>query len=181
MVAGVAAAAMPPPRARRTLAVMVEALAPHPDLGELARLLGGWEGDGYGCVPGGVEFRYRERVRFEHNGKPFVAYAQRTAALDDGRPLHAESGYWRATAGGAVELVVAHAIGITEVELGRWDGLRLRLTTASITRAPSAKNVTALERDVQLDGDVLRYELRMGLDGRPPTFHLRAELRRVAP
>lgn len=159
---------------------MSPAAPPHPDLGRLSELLGEWEGEGHGSWEGGEQFRYREWVRFTHNGKPFLAYTQRTAALDDGRPLHAESGYWRAVSGGAVELVVAQPIGIVEIDRGRWSGHRLALRSDSVHTSPTAKRVTAVERDFDLSGDTLRYEMRMSTDEQPARWHLSAVLRRTA-
>jgi len=150
----------------------------HPDLGRLADLLGDWHGDGDGQWAGGEPFHYREWVSFAHNGKPFVSYAQRTRA-DDGRPLHAETGFWRAMPDGAVEIAMAHPIGVIEIELGHWEGSLLRLRTSRNECTPAAKLVTGLERDVELDGDVLRYRLRMATDGGETRPHLQAELRRV--
>ena len=93
----------------------------HPDLGPLAALLGEWHGEGEGRWGGGEPFHYREWVTFSHNGKPFLAYSQRTLG-DDGRPLHAETGFWRPVADGSVEVAITHPIGVVEIELGRWAG-----------------------------------------------------------
>jgi hypothetical protein len=151
--------------------------AVHPGLGRLAALLGEWTGEGRG-VWGGPPFGYRETVRFWHNGKPFLGYEQRTTAIDDGRPLHAEAGYWRPGEGDHVEVVLAHPIGDVEIELGGWQGDTLRLVTDTLVQTPTAKPVTRLERDFVLHGDVLVYELRMATDGGPAHFHLGAELHR---
>lgn len=153
----------------------------HPDLGRLASLIGEWRGEGEGQWAGGQPFRYREWVTFGHNGKPFVSYAQRTAAVDDGRPLHAESGYWRSARGGAVEVALSHPIGVIEIEVGRWEGSKLSLRTAALNCTPTAKTVTALQRDFEIDGDVLRYSLRMATDVGETRPHLTAELRRSTP
>jgi len=150
----------------------------HPDLGPLAALLGEWQGEGEGRWGGGEPFHYREWVTFSHNGKPFLAYSQRTLS-DDGRPLHAETGFWRAVPDGAVEVAMTHPIGVVEVELGRWEGTSLTLRTASVVCTPTAKTVTGLERRFDIDGDVLRYRLRMATDGGEPQPHLQAELRRA--
>lgn len=152
----------------------------HPLAQQLAFLLGDWEGTGEGAYePGVAPFRYGEQVRFWHTGKPFLAYTQRTWALDNRRPLHAEMGYWRCPEDGAVELVLAHPTGFAEVCLGAVVGLRVALRSLSVVRTPTAKDVTVLERDVEVEGDELRYRLGMGLNGEPARWHLSASLRRT--
>jgi hypothetical protein len=154
---------------------------PHADLGRLAELLGAWHGEGEGQWAAGEPFRYHEWVTFGHNGKPFLFYAQRTTAADDGRPLHAESGYWRALGNGAVEVAMTHPIGVVEIETGRWDGHRLTLRATTVACTPTAKTVTGLERDFEIVGDTLSYHLRMATDGGDPRAHLSAQLHRERP
>lgn len=154
------------------------ALPLHPDIEPLDFLLGRWTGEGHGEYPTIQPFDYSEEVRFWHVGKPFLAYSQRTWARDDGRPLHAEMGYWRAQPEGRVEVVLAHPTGITEIAEGSVRGRTVELTCASPGLSRSAKEVSRLERTFVVDGDTLRYEVRMAAVGVPLTHHLSAELRR---
>jgi hypothetical protein len=150
----------------------------HPDLEPLAFLIGSWSGSGAGEYPSIEPFSYTETVTFGHVGKPFLAYQQRTARVPDGFPLHAESGYWRAPGAGVVELVLAHPTGIVEVYDGTATGTRLDLRTLLVGRTPTAKDVTMLERTFEVDGDVMRYTVRMAATGHELTHHLAAELHR---
>jgi THAP4-like, heme-binding beta-barrel domain len=151
----------------------------HPDVAPLAFLLGTWVGEGQGSYPTIKPFGYGEEVKVWHVGKPFLAYGQRTWALDDGRPLHAETGYWRPHVGGAVELVLAHPTGVVEVEEGTVDGHRIELSTTTVGLASTAKEVTALARHIEVDGHVLMYTVDMGAVGQPLQHHLQARLERV--
>jgi hypothetical protein len=154
----------------------------HPQVEPIAFLLGTWAGEGRGEYPTIAPFDYHEEITFRHVGKPFLAYIQRTWALDDGRPLHAEAGYWRPQPSGALEVVLSHPTGIGELAVGSiLDGPRIELTAEPLALSPSAKRVTRVERTFDLDGDELRYTLRMAAVGVPLTHHLAAVLRRVPP
>jgi nitrobindin-like protein len=154
----------------------------HPDLEALAPLLGTWAGQGEGHYPTIQPFEYLEEVVFSHVGKPFLAYAQKTRAMADGKPLHAETGYLRVPQPGRVELVLAHPSGITEIEVGTYsvtgDRIEVELSTTEIGLTPTAKEVTALGRSLRIEGDELSYTVRMGAMGQPLQDHLAAVLRR---
>lgn len=154
----------------------------HPDVAVLAPLLGTWAGKGAGEYPTIESFEYLEKVTFGHVGKPFLAYGQRTRAVDDGRPLHAETGYLRVPSPGRLEWVLAHPTGITEILQGTVSeipgGLELDLESTSIGRTDSAKPVEALRRWFTLDRDTLSYDVRMAAVGIPLRHHLSAVLHR---
>jgi hypothetical protein len=154
----------------------------HPGIAALAPLLGTWSGRGEGEYPTIQPFGYLEEVTFGHVGKPFLVYSQRTKAPDDGRPLHAETGYLRMPAPDRVELVLAHPTGITEIQEGTLSStgttLALELAATAIGRTSSAKEVSALSRSFRLDGDELTYTMRMGAVGQPLQHHLAATLHR---
>jgi hypothetical protein len=164
----------------------------HEHVADLAFLLGTWTGEGEGHYPTVAPFRYREELRFWHVGKPFLAFAQRTWAIEDEdsdsassearlpRPLHGETGYWRVPEPGRVELVVAHPMGIVEVEEGTVDGATVTLSATALASTTTAKSVERLERDFRVAGDVLTYRLRMAAVGQPLLDHLEATLRRQA-
>src|SRR5579884_2087322 len=155
----------------------------HPDLRALTPLLGEWSGRGSGEYPTIEPFDYLEEVVFAHIGKPFLTYVQRTRAVADGRPLHAETGYLRVPQPGQVELVIAHPSGITEIEVGTYstsgDVIDIELASSAIGLTPTAKEVTALGRHFRIKADELRYSVRMGAVGQPLQDHLSAVLHRT--
>jgi nitrobindin-like protein len=154
----------------------------HPSVAALAPLIGVWAGQGAGAYPTIEPFDYFEEVAFGHVGKPFLSYVQRTRAVDDGRPLHGETGYLRVPAEGLVELVLAHPTGVTEIEEGTLSAsgssIEMDLTATEIGRTASAKDITALSRSIHVDDGVLTYTVRMGAVGQPLQNHLTATLRR---
>ncbi len=154
----------------------------HPDIKDLAPLLGTWTGRGAGTYPTIEPFDYLEDVVFTHVGKPFLVYGQTTRGIADGLPMHAETGYLRVPQPGRVELVLAHPSGVTEIEVGTYaisgDRISMELSTTAIGLAPTAKQVTALSRSLRVDGDKLSYSLRMAAVGQPLQDHLAAVLHR---
>jgi nitrobindin-like protein len=155
----------------------VDGPALHPEIAPLGFLLGSWMGEGKGFYTTIEPFEYGEEIRVSHVGKPYLAYTQRTWALDDGRPLHAEMGFWRMAGPDRPQLVVAHPNGHAEVAEGELRGTAISLTSTGIVSASTAKQVDRLEREVTVRGETMTYDLRMAAVGQPLEGHLRAELR----
>jgi hypothetical protein len=155
----------------------------HPNVAPLAALLGTWAGSGRGEYPTIESFEYLEEISFGHVGKPFLAYSQRTKSVDDGRPLHAETGYLRSPAPGRVEWVFVHPTGVTEIEEGAVaveDGtIELTLAATRIGLTTTAKEVHALTRSFRVVGDEMTYTVAMSAVGQPLQHHLSATLHRT--
>ena len=151
----------------------------HPDLDELAFLIGTWSGTGHGEYPTIESFDYLEEVSFTPlPGKPFLVYHQRTRHAVTNAPLHTETGYLRWGGAGRAELVLASPTGIVEVHAGSIDGTHLHLRALTVEGTPTALEVTDVERHLEVDGDLLSYRLSMAAVGHPLQVHLRAALRR---
>ena len=151
----------------------------HPALAPLAFLLGTWSGEGVGGYPTIEDFGFGQELTFSHYGKPLLEYTSRSWSLEGGRPMARESGWWRPGADGAVELVLAHPMGVVEVWLGTVAGTRVELSTDVVARTPSAKEVTAGRRLYGLVGDELMWAYDMAAVGQPLQPHLSARLRRT--
>jgi hypothetical protein len=152
----------------------------HEQAARIAFLLGTWRGSGKGEYPTIDPFSYEEEVRFTHNGKPFLAYTQRTWHPEKGHAMHGEAGYFRPLEGGRIEIVVAQPTGIVEVHEGTFDGSSIEVSSSLVGKTSTAKDVAKLQRSWEVDGEVLRYEVRMAAVGQPLQHHLGAELRKVA-
>ncbi len=150
-----------------------------PELAPLAGFIGTWRGEGRGTYPTIADFAYGEEICLRAPGRPFLVYEQRTWSLEDGRPLHAEAGYWRPKPDGRIEILVAQATGMVEVDEGTLGDGRIRVASRAVASAGTGPEVTSVERDLRVMGDELRYELRMAAVGQPLLLHLAAVLRRV--
>jgi hypothetical protein len=154
-------------------------LALHPDLAELAFLLGTWRGEGEGSWPGVDDFTFAEELAFEHAGDAWLVYRQRSWSPEDGSAIHYERGFVRPAGPGRVELVLAHPIGIAEIAEGSVvDGV-LDVTSTSVSLSRTASDVTELRRRIEAGDDRLTYELHMEMREVPLTSHIRSRLARA--
>ncbi|MDA8297212.1 MAG: FABP family protein [Actinomycetota bacterium] len=157
---------------------------PHPDLGGLMCLIGRWTGEGRGNAAGAPPFVYREELSFVPVAdRPVLAWSQRTFSVE-GRPLHAEVGYLRPIDSERAELVLAQPTGVVEVDEGpvRIEGpdrFELILASRAVAVTSTAREVTAIERVLSREGDVLRTRLAMAAVGHGLAHHLESELRRT--
>ncbi len=149
----------------------------HPDVESVRFLLGRWEGRGKGDYPTVEPFEYIETLWFDAGpGKPWVAYRQATRDAATNEPLHAESGYLRVLPGHRLEMIIAQPTGIAEVHTGTVDGTHIHLRAGHVETAPSAKDVTDVERHITVDGDTMTYRLSMAAVGEELQRHLTATL-----
>lgn len=155
----------------------------HEDVRPLEFLIGAWRGEGAGRYPTINPFTYGEEVRFWHIGRPFLVYSQATWSLDDGSPMHGETGFWRPKPEARLEVVLAHPSGVVEVEEGSLavdrGAIRIELATITVGQTTTAKSVDALTRSFRGEGDSLSYSVGMAAVGQTLQHHLGAELRRV--
>lgn len=152
----------------------------HPDCAPLEFLLGTWVGEGVGGYPTIDDFPFRQEIVFTHSGQPFLSYASRTWAADDGRPLATETGFWRPRPEGAIEVLFAHPTGVVEVYVGQISGRKIELSTDLVARTESAKEVTAGHRLYGIiEGDELAYAYDMAALGHELQPHLSARLHRT--
>lgn len=163
----------------------VAAAALHPALGPLTRLIGTWRGQGEGAYPTIDPFTYREEVVFSHDGRPVLAYRQRTWRADADVAMHVESGFLRGQIDGRAELIIAQPTGFGEVAtlaiVEDGDTLVLEGGRSLLQRSPSAKDVSDVRRRFRVVGDELHYDLWMTYAGHEDVHHLRALLRRTLP
>ena len=111
-----------------------------------------------------------------------MAYTSRSWALDDGRPLAAQSGFWRPTADG-LEVVVSVASGLVEVFYGGLvegpAGVHVEIESDAIALTATAKQVDKDKRMYAVRAGKLMYAMEMAAVGQGLQPHLSAALDRV--
>lgn len=149
---------------------------------QFAFLLGSWQGEGVGGYPTieGGDFRYGQEVTFACPGKPLITYTSRSWSLDDGRTLSLESGYWRPTGGGELEVVLSLGSGLVEILYGRLvsgpAGEHVEIESDLIGHTATAKQVDKDKRMYAVRGGKLMYAMEMAALGHALQPHLSAAL-----
>jgi hypothetical protein len=152
----------------------------HPEVAHLVFLLGTWRGESRGKWDPSAEVVFSEETLFSHVGKPWLAYRQQTWN-PQGVASHGESGYLIARGEeGAVDWMIAQPSGVVEVQVGSVRDGRIVVRSHAIGRAPTARNVTAVSRTMSVEGDTLRYELRISINDEPPALHIEGRLHRAS-
>jgi hypothetical protein len=158
------------------------------DLPELVRpfawLIGTWRGEGVGGYPTiDADFRYGEEIVFDCPGKPLLTFQSKSWALEDGRPMSLQSGFWRPTSPTEVEVVLSLGSGLVEVFYGNLvagpAGEHVEIVSDVIVRTHSAKEVTVDRRMYAVRGGQLMYAQDMAAVGQPLQPHLSATLDRL--
>jgi len=160
------------------------------DLPELVQpfawLIGTWRGDGVGGYPTieGGDFPYREEITFDCPGKPLLTFQSKTWAVDDGRPLALQTGFWRPTSPTEVEVILTVASGLVEILYGALvegpSGVHVELNSDVIAHTATAKEVTHDKRMYAVRGGKLMYAMEMAAVGVKELHpHLSAALDKV--
>jgi hypothetical protein len=158
----------------------------HPSLTPVAFLLGQWSGAGAGSYPTIDDFTYGEHLTFGHVGKLFLTYAQRTWDPATGAGMHVETGYLRVSDPSGpgdpigVEMVIAQPTGVTEILAGTLTGTSIVVRSSTVGLTASAKEVTAVERELRVEDGALVTRLAMAAVGQPLTHHLASRLSPVS-
>jgi hypothetical protein len=152
----------------------------------LLPLVGVWRGGGeviYPTIDG--PFRFGQQMVFAHDGRPFLSFESRAWLLDESgaviRPAARETGWWRPQEDGTIEVLAAHATGITEIYYGQARGLTTwELATDAVMRTQSAKQVNSATRlfGVVNNGDLAYVEER-AMVGEALQPHVSSYLARV--
>ena len=134
-----------------------------------------------GSYPTVAPFAFLEETSFTNNGKPFLAYSQKTSS-PCGTPMHTETGYLRVFSG-EVEWLLCDPTGLCTILKGTIvddpEQLILEFSSTHIKGTPSAKEVKESFRRLIVTKGVCRsleYTVTMAAVGQAMTQHLQAKL-----
>jgi hypothetical protein len=156
----------------------------------LLPFIGAWRGRGSGEYPTIEPFEYAQEIRISHDGRPFLAYeAQAWLVTPEGEPIRPggrEVGWWRpivdsdGAATDEIEALYCTPTGIMELHVGQLTGVKLEMSTDTVLRTSTAKEVNAGHRLYGIVDRDLLYAQDMAAMGQPLLPHLAARLVRIA-
>lgn len=144
----------------------------------LGSLIGTWRGHGQVWLPTRPATDYDEEIRFSPRNPTTIEYWQHATHSVDGSPSHAEVGFWRVTADGALEVSVAIG-GAVEVSEGTLAADRIELRSSGVVRARTSRRFAGTARHYRLEPDRITYDVELATVDHSLSGHLRGELRRV--
>ncbi|MCU1677963.1 MAG: hypothetical protein JWM93_2721 [Frankiales bacterium] len=157
---------------------MTDASSPTP-LSAFEFLLGHWEGEGVGGVPGGDDFAFAQELAFTLASADTLGYATRVWSIETNEHVASEAGFWRALPDHRVEIVASHSAGFVEVSLGSIAFTRVESTSDVVARTESGATVTAVKRLYGMVGEELMYAVDMATTQTPLAPRFSGRLRRV--
>jgi hypothetical protein len=143
----------------------------------LASLVGAWHGRGTVAFPSMALRAYDEVVRFSARSGVSLDYWQRANDVVDVSMLHSETGIWRVTEAGGLEISVALP-GATEVSEGTINESAIVLASTTIGLATTGARLIETARRYELQHDAISYEIGIATEGLSMIGHLVGDLRR---
>ncbi len=153
-------------------------VVPTPALVMLNSLIGTWRGEGSVELPAVAPAPFTEEIRFSRRSATSLDYYQRARDPIDGSMLHSESGIWRTSKTGAIEVTVALP-GAAEVSEGSIERRTIMLSSSWVGRAATAAGLVHVDRRYQVDGDSLAYDISIVTLTVVAPAHVRGTLHRI--
>ena len=144
----------------------------NPALAGLAWLRGRWEGTGYREWPGEGKTEFGVQIDFVENGGDYLHYLAQMFTLDgEGRPeapLTIETGFWRGTPEGQVDVVMCSPEGYAEIWYGPLSPGRVDLTTVAdpdsdVTLSVAFPGDVTSTNGERVASDIVQWKLKPGV------------------
>jgi hypothetical protein len=142
-------------------------------------LLGDWEGEGVGGVPGEPDFAFAQESSYTRVRADTLSYTTRVWSIETNEHVASESGFWRALPEHKLEIVASHSGGFVEVSLGSIAFTRIESVSDVVARTEGGASVTAVKRLYGMVGEELMYAVDMATADSPLTPRFSGRLRRV--
>ena len=157
---------------------MTDSTIPSP-LAAFEFLLGDWEGEGVGGVPGGEDFAFAQESTYARVDDETISFLTRIWSIETNAHVASESGYWRPRPDHKLDVVVSHSAGFVEVALGSIAFTRIESASDVVARTEAGSAVTAVRRLYGMVGEELMYAIDMATNDSPLAPRFSGRLRRV--